>query len=261
MNRQATKAIASALMVAVASGPARAQAVIRASGTAERSVPAELARVTATFTVMAPTRAEAAARLLRTMDSVRAGLVALGVPRDSIFAGSAVLAGAGAVITPIPGPVHFVQAPGDPIYRPTRQLQDTSYRAADGVELHVHEFARLGSVVDFVYALGANSLSPITFTARNTAHAEDEAIREATQNARRKATAMADAAGLALGSLSTLTNAPAARDTQGPARVERDAPLAAGGRGGRATGTLIVPPAVTVRATVDGVWFAEPKKP
>lgn len=110
----------------------------------------------------------------------------------------------------------------------------TGYQAGNMVSVRVRDVTRLGAVLDSVVAAGANEINGIAFTREDSAATRDEAQREAVKDARHKAGVLAEAAGLTLGPVLVLRDAPA---SEGPrpmmmeARAAGDAakmPIAAG---------------------------------
>jgi uncharacterized protein YggE len=75
----------------------------------------------------------------------------------------------------------------------SRLVHDTSYRATDGIEVHVRDLKRVGAVIDSAFARAVTDISPIRFKATDLSEAEEAALREATERARRQAAAIAEA--------------------------------------------------------------------
>jgi uncharacterized protein YggE len=73
------------------------------------------------------------------------------------------------------------------------------YRVRNELMLRVRDLERLGTLLDQVIALGANSVSGPTFTVADPTPLEDQARRAAMRSAMRKAELYAEAAGVALG--------------------------------------------------------------
>ncbi len=230
---------------------------VKTAATAERSVPADLARITLTFSREGRSRADAGARLAAKMDSVRRALEALGVSRDSMFTGSTWYWWSGRIEVR-EGNEHLVPGPNDPPYRPTLRVRDSVFKSTDAVEVHIHNIKLVGAVVDVALAQGAGNISPIRFSARNLAAAQDAALREATQSARRQAQAIAEAGGSQLGPVLGFSTA-AGEERYGYRGLELSSVVTASdgssyGGGDRGPGTEIAAPAIPVRVTVYGRW-------
>ena len=72
----------------------------------------------------------------------------------------------------------------------------TGYNANSTLAIRVTEIEKVGEVIDLAFSAGANTLNGITFSATDTAEAEEKAMRLAVADAQAKAEILADAAGL-----------------------------------------------------------------
>ena len=75
------------------------------------------------------------------------------------------------------------------------------YVARNTVEVRVDELARVGELLDIAVSAGATSVGQVRFDLKEREAAEREALRLAVQDARRRAEAMASAAGLSIASV------------------------------------------------------------
>lgn len=82
------------------------------------------------------------------------------------------------------------------------------YVAQNTVNVRVRDIAGLGGVLDKLVATGANEISGISFAREDMTAAQDDARNAAVAEARRKAQLMAEAAGMRLGDLRALSDAP-----------------------------------------------------
>ncbi|MDQ7261533.1 SIMPL domain-containing protein [Paracoccus sp. PS-1] len=82
----------------------------------------------------------------------------------------------------------------------------TGYGAQNSVTVRVRDIGGLGAVLDKLVASGANEISGIGFSREDMAEAEDQARIEAVADARRRAEVMAEAAGMRLGRLISLSD-------------------------------------------------------
>lgn len=93
--------------------------------------------------------------------------------------------------------------------RGARQI--AGFVASNGVTVRVRDLAALGSILDAVIADGANTFSGLRFALQDPASAEAEARAAAVADAIARARQMAQAAGLRLGEVRTITENGGAR--------------------------------------------------
>lgn len=79
------------------------------------------------------------------------------------------------------------------------------YYAYSYLSVKTENMNAIGTIIDLALDAGANILNDITFSAKETADAEKEALKKAVQNARRDAEIIAEAAGLTIASIETIT--------------------------------------------------------
>lgn len=82
----------------------------------------------------------------------------------------------------------------------------TGYMAQNMVSVRVRDLGKLGAVLDMLVEAGANEINGISFTREDASEAEDAARVAAIQAAHRKADIMAEAAGMKLGRLISLSD-------------------------------------------------------
>jgi uncharacterized protein YggE len=96
----------------------------------------------------------------------------------------------------------------EPIYsQPPRDFDNSQpfvaeivgYRVRNNIDLRIRDLSKVGSLLDQVVTLGANSISGPSFTVDDPKPLQDEARREAVADALRKGKLLADAAGIQLG--------------------------------------------------------------
>jgi uncharacterized protein YggE len=73
-----------------------------------------------------------------------------------------------------------------------------SYNASNIILVELDDLARVGPVIDAGLTAGANQLEGVQFRLKNDAAVREKALREAVQEARRKAEVIADALGVRL---------------------------------------------------------------
>ena len=224
---------------------------VRTSGTAERSVPPDLASVTLQFFAEGMTPAEAGRRLAGKADSLRRALATLGIPHDSLVSRSRWSWWRGR-IEAMPQPVRYEQR-NTPTRRYSEAVQDTVYRAHDAIEVRIHDVRRVGAVLDTAMGRGISDISPVQFSASDIGAAQEEALREATARARRQAEAIAGASGMTLGDVVLLST-----QTSGGLPYVTDG-VTLRGMTSASVPTEIVRPAVAVTVTVYGRWLLAKK--
>jgi uncharacterized protein len=88
---------------------------------------------------------------------------------------------------------------------PTDKPHIIGYTAANTITVRVRDLAKLGDLIDKVAVAGANRIDGIEFVVSNQDGLLDEARRKAVADAKGKADLYAQAAGLTLGKLMSLT--------------------------------------------------------
>lgn len=126
----------------------------------------------------------------------------------------------------------------------------TGYQAQNIVTARVRDIPRLGALLDAMVEAGATDVRGISFTREDAAAAEDEARAAAVVEARRRAEVIAQAAGMVLGPLQSLTDA---TRSGGPRPMEMMMARAAD-----AQSTPIEAGQLTITAAVTGVWTMLP---
>ena len=133
-----------------------------------------------------------------------------------------------------------------PRNQPRQPPRIAGYRAINEVVVRVRDLAGTGRVLDRIVERGANRINGIVFTLDEARGAEDEARREAVADARRKAALYAQAAGVRLGRILSISEAGGVR----PRPVPRMAVM----RAEAADGVPVEPGEMTIRARVSMVW-------
>lgn len=85
------------------------------------------------------------------------------------------------------------------------QEQLAAYDASSTLAIKVTEMESVGALIDAAFSAGANTLNGISFSASDTAEAETEAMKHAAEDAKRKAEILAQAAGLNITGIETIT--------------------------------------------------------
>ncbi|MCB5199744.1 SIMPL domain-containing protein [Loktanella sp. TSTF-M6] len=174
----------------ILAGPAFAQAArVTMQGTGEVSATPDLARVSLGVSHQAPTAAAALAQMSTDMTAVLASLSDAGITGADVQTSALRL--------------DVIQD----YDRDNNVSRVTGYRASTDVSVTVTALDRLGEVLDAVVQSGANQMNGLTFDVSNRQTLLDEARRAAVADAMRKAALYTDAADVALGRLTSLSEA------------------------------------------------------
>ncbi|MGF1649928.1 MAG: SIMPL domain-containing protein [Hyphomicrobiaceae bacterium] len=103
---------------------------------------------------------------------------------------------------------------------PGQEARVTGYEVRNSLSVRVRNLAQLGEVLDKATALGANQFGGLTFLVSEAETLTDAARKAAVTNARRRAETLAQAAGVALGDIISIT--------EGGAAMPRPMPMARG---------------------------------
>lgn len=173
----------------------------------------------------APTAREAMDLMTAGMGPVMERLIAAGIPQADIQTGSLGL---------------------DPVYDYSGATPKmTGYAAYTSVTVEVHDLGIVGGVLDAVVSDGANTLGGISFGLADPSAAMNEARADAVADARARAELYAQAAGVGLGDLVTLSEqgsyapAPVMYDMRMEAAAGAPVPVSGGEVGVTASVTLV----------------------
>ncbi|NAZ35477.1 SIMPL domain-containing protein [Rubellimicrobium sp. CFH 75288] len=161
--------------------------VISVMGEGQSSQKPDLARIMLGVAQQGTTANEAMAAMSRSMEGILARLRQEGIAPADIQTGFLYLE-----------PQWDYNAPDG---RPRM----TGFSATQIVNVTLRDIARLGTVLDAAVTDGANRVDGVTFEVSDPAAAMDEARRRAVEDARRRATLYAEAAGLTLGALLSIS--------------------------------------------------------
>jgi uncharacterized protein YggE len=188
---------------ALADGPPRQ---ITVTGEGNVSAAPDLAWINVGVTHRAKTAQEAVAAMSAGMSAVTAELTAAGVAETDIQTGQ----------------LSLYPFYDDLNNTPTQKV--LGYTASITVDVRVRDLDRTGAILDAVVSEGANTFGGIRFEMTDPAAAYAEARREAVADGRAKAELFADAAGVTLGHLVTLSeNSYYAQPVMAEARYAADA--------------------------------------
>lgn len=149
-------------------------------------------------------------------------------------------------------PIHEQPRP-----QPGRQDQPeepriVAYRASNTVVVDLSDLSKIGPVIDACVGVGANQLQGVEFSLKNDLEARTAALEKAVTDARRKAEALARAAGMQLGPIMELS--------EGGAYVQPPQPMYAtrGMAMEMATPTPVQPGQLDIHASVTMVYHLRP---
>ena len=81
----------------------------------------------------------------------------------------------------------------------------SSYNANSNLAIRVTDMTVIGQVIDLAFSAGANTLNGIDFSASDTGDAEETALKQAVADARAKAEILAEAAGLKITGIESIS--------------------------------------------------------
>ncbi len=82
----------------------------------------------------------------------------------------------------------------------------SAYNASSTLAIHVTNMETIGALIDAAFGAGANTLNGISFSASDTENAENEALKKAVENAKKKAEVLAEAAGMKITGIEVITD-------------------------------------------------------
>ena len=167
---------------------ARGQVVVEVVGTGTVDVAPDSASIVIGVDVTLPTLGEAQAEATSTMEAIIAAIQGHDIPDDDIQTATF-------MVNPIREYDQVTGVPG----------AVTSFQVTNQVGVTTHNLDDLGALLDDGVAAGANSIYGITFFLEDPAEANSEARKLAFEDARTRATELAEAAGLSLGNVIALS--------------------------------------------------------
>ena len=245
----------------VASSATRAQSIrtdstssqVQTVGVAVRRVPPNLAVFRLNFVADGRSAKEAGHRIAARADTLRRAMMSLGVPRDSLVTASEWYWWGGRVEN-IVSNGRFVQLPKpDSLGRLSYNLQDTTFRAHDAIEVRISNLNKIGAAIDSALAHGVSDISPVQFQATDESAARSQALKEATEDARRQAELIATAGGMRLGRVISLST-----QSEG-GRYPEYGLVGLASVGGSGGGTEVIPRTLPVSESVYGRWELIPR--
>ena len=162
-------------------------ATITVSGNATVTLKADYAQVTVGVSTKAPTVEEASQKNTAAIHAVIAALTEAGVLEEDIATSN-----------------YSVNAEYD--YSSMGGQRLTGYNVSNQLNVTIRDMEHIGATLDKATAAGANNIYNIQFLSTKADAAMDEATAYAVQDAMRRAQLLADAAGLQLGNIVSITD-------------------------------------------------------
>jgi len=162
-------------------------ATITVSGNATVTLKADYAQVTVGVSTKAPTVEEASQKNTAAIHAVISALTEAGVLEEDIATSN-----------------YSVNAEYD--YSSMGGQRLTGYNVSNQLNVTIRDMEHIGATLDKATAAGANNIYNIQFLSTKADAAMDEATAYAVQDAMRRAQLLADAAGLQLGNIVSITD-------------------------------------------------------
>lgn len=189
--------VAIALALMLAAGCALAEgAVLTVQGSGAVSLKADTAAISLGIRTFASDVKAAQQAVNRSMDAVIAALTEAGVDSEDIYTSSISI---------------YPEYDYDGDYDDEEDEEDSGstrikgYSASNTINVVTSDIDNVGTYIDAAFDAGANTLDDVNFSASNTTEASNEALRLAIADARAKAEVMAEAAGLTLGKVVSMS--------------------------------------------------------
>jgi uncharacterized protein len=185
-------------LAAQQTGDRPAPRVIRVNGTGEVRATPDVAHLDLAVETTGATARAAGDENARAMERVIRALTAAGVARTDIQT-------RGYTLFP-----EYAQPDRPPMPRPVDVAEPpriVGYRASNTVTVRTQDVARVGALIDVGLGAGANRLGGLRFSLHDPETAQNQAIRQAAERARRTAETMAAALGVRLGAIVEATTA------------------------------------------------------
>ena len=175
----------SALVLLLSVSAAAAETTLTVSGTGEVRISADTAVISLGVNARDRDVLKAQQKVNESIAAVRSALAAQGVKEENIS-------------------TEFINIYAMYDYQ-NDQEQLSAYNASSTLAVMVTDMDSVGALIDAAFAAGANTLNGITFSASDTSEARAEALKEAVADARKKAEILAEAAGIAITGIETVS--------------------------------------------------------
>lgn len=215
---------------------------LRVTGNAQTQAAPDRAQVRLGAMAQAPEAAQAQEQVNQVMQRALTAVRELGIDQANIRTADLSLY-----------PVHDQPRPRMPGQEnQPQEPRIVAYRASNTVVVDLDDLSKIGPVIDACVGVGANQLQGVHFSLRDDAEARAAALEKAVGDARRKAEALAHAAGMRLGPIMELV--------EGGAYIQPPQPMMAtrGMAMEMATPTPVQPGQLDVHASVVMVYHLRP---
>lgn len=173
------------LMMVLTGSVAPAETRISVSGTGETTVSADTAVISLGVNARNKDVLKAQQAVNETIAAIRKALIEQGIREENIN-------------TELINIYALYDYSGD-------QEQLAAYSASSTLAIKVTDMQSVGALIDTAFAAGANTLNGVSFSASDTDEAKAEAIKKAVENAKKKAEILAEAGGLKITGIRTIS--------------------------------------------------------
>lgn len=174
-----------ALVMLLSAAAVQAESKISVSGTGEVRVSADTAVISLGVNARDKDVLKAQQKVNESIAAIRTALIEQGVSEENIN-------------------TEFINIYVSYDYQNDQETVE-AYNASSTLAIKVTEMDKVGALIDSAFASGANTLNGISFSASDTAEAEAEALQEAVADAKKKADILAEASGLKITGIETLS--------------------------------------------------------
>ena len=174
-----------ALVMLLTAAAAQAESKISVSGTGEIRVSADTAVISLGVNARDKDVLKAQQKVNESIAAIRAALTEQGVSEENIN-------------------TEFINIYVTYDYRDDQEEVE-AYNASSTLAIKVTEMDKVGALIDAAFSAGANTLNGISFSASDTSEAKAEALREAVADAKNKADVLAEASGLKITGIESLS--------------------------------------------------------
>ena len=174
-----------ALVMLLTAAAAQAESKISVSGTGEIRVSADTAVISLGVNARDKDVLKAQQKVNESIAAIRAALTEQGISEENIN-------------------TEFINIYVTYDYRDDQEEVE-AYNASSTLAIKVTEMDKVGALIDAAFSAGANTLNGISFSASDTSEAKAEALREAVADAKNKADVLAEASGLKITGIESLS--------------------------------------------------------
>ncbi len=174
-----------ALIMILKAAPVMAETEITVSGTGEIRVSADTAVISLGVSARDKDVLKAQQKVNETIAAIRTALIGQGIKEENIN-------------------TEFISIYALYDYQNDEELL-AAYNASSTLAIKATDMESVGSLIDAAFDAGANTLNGISFSASDTEEAKTEALMKAVENANKKAGVLAQASGLKITGIKTIS--------------------------------------------------------